>query len=68
MNNNSNSEGEEGMQTLTDIFPGKAGRVFLTRLAVRLRMPQLLKMKMDVPLEPELREKLQSAAQSMGRM
>jgi hypothetical protein len=53
--------------TLTDIFPGRAGRVFLTRVAVRLRMPQILKMKMDEPLDPALSKKLQGAVLSMNR-
>lgn len=47
--------------TLGELFPGKLGRVQLTRVAVRLRRPDLLKLALDAELEAELLQKLQTA-------
>jgi len=47
--------------TLNDLFPGRMGRVELTRIAVRLRMPQLLRKGSDEPLEDDVASALQTA-------
>jgi len=47
--------------TIGSIFPGKMGRVELTRVAIRLRMPELLKKSPNEKLEPELADKLKIA-------
>ena len=46
------------MNTITDIFPGHMGRVRLTRVALKLRMPTLLQMPGDQMLDPGLLAKL----------
>lgn len=51
--------------TLGELFPGKLGRVQLTRVAVRLRRPDLLKLAPATVLEPELVLKLQQAADAV---
>jgi hypothetical protein len=40
--------------TLTELLPGNMGRVVLTRVALRLRRPDLLKMPVEVQLDPDL--------------
>ena len=40
--------------TLTELLPGNMGRVVLTRVALRLRRPDLLKMPIETPLDPAL--------------
>ncbi len=47
--------------TLDELLPGKMGRVVLTRAALRLRMPALLKIPEDQELDEELLVKLQAA-------
>jgi hypothetical protein len=47
--------------TLQDLFPGKMGKVELTRIAIRLRMPHLLRSAPDAPLDAALAATLQSA-------
>jgi len=49
------------MKTLNDLFPGRMGRVELTRIAVRLRMPQLLRTNADEALADDVVAALQSA-------
>ncbi len=46
--------------TLQELFPGKMGKVELTRIAIRLRMPELLRASMDSPLEPSIAATLQT--------
>jgi hypothetical protein len=40
--------------TLTELLPGNMGRVVLTRVALRLRRPDLLKMPVEIQLDPDL--------------
>jgi hypothetical protein len=40
--------------TLAQLLPGNMGRVVLTRIALRLRRADLLKMSDQVPLDPAL--------------
>ncbi len=40
--------------TISELLPGNMGRVVLTRVALRLRRPDLLKMSVAVPLDPAL--------------
>ncbi len=47
--------------TLSQLFPGKMGRVDLARVAIRLRMPDLLKMTPAEVMAPELATKLTEA-------
>ena len=48
------------MNTITALFPGNMGRVRLTRVALKLRMPALLQMPADQLLDPALLAKLTS--------
>lgn len=50
--------GESAAMTIGEIFPGNMGRVRLTRVALKLRMPALLRMAPEQSLEQELLEKL----------
>lgn len=47
--------------TLAELFPGKLGRMELTRVALRLRRPDLLKMSFDTPLDKTTRATLANA-------
>lgn len=42
------------MNTIGDIFPGNMGRVRLTRVALKLRMPALLTTAADLSLDSSL--------------
>jgi hypothetical protein len=53
--------------TLGTLFVGNMGRVVLTRVAVRLRKPELLKMRADEPLESSLVEILVAARDAVSR-
>jgi hypothetical protein len=46
------------MGTLAELFPGNMGRVQLTRVALKLRMPALMTMSPTAVIEPELLQKL----------
>lgn len=46
------------VMTIGEIFPGNMGRVRLTRVALKLRMPALLRMPPEQSLDQELLEKL----------
>ncbi len=52
---------------LKDLFPGNMGRVLLTRVAIRLRMPNLMKMDPAKPLAPQLAEQLRAALDDVKR-
>ncbi len=53
--------------TLQELFPGKMGKVELTRIAIRLRMPQLLKSPTDAPLDEALVATLQTALDTVRK-
>lgn len=46
------------MTTIAELFPGNMGRVRLTRVALRLRMPALLQMPGDQLIDAGLVTKL----------
>ena len=46
------------MTTIAELFPGNMGRVRLTRVALRLRMPALLQMQADQLIDAGLLTKL----------
>ncbi len=48
------------MNTIGEVFPGNMGRLMLTRVALRLRMPELMKLSPSHGLEPALLARLQS--------
>lgn len=47
--------------TLGELFPGRMGRVVLTRVAIRVRRPDLLKMPPSTALEADLVALLEDA-------
>ena len=49
------------MTTIESLFPGKMGRVMLTRVAIRMRRPELLKMNKTEVLAEELADKVREA-------
>lgn len=49
------------MTTLDDLFPGNLGRMKKIRVALRLKMPDLMKMDGTKPLEKDLAAKLKKA-------
>lgn len=53
--------------TLSQLFPGNVGRVELTRVALRLRRPDLLKMNPNTQLDAATTEKLQAALTQVRR-
>jgi hypothetical protein len=53
--------------TLGELFPGNVGRVVLTRVAVRLRMPALLKTPPTAVLDEELAAIVVAAAEAVKR-
>jgi len=53
--------------TLSELFPGNVGRVELTRVALRLRRPDLLRMKPNAQLDADTVNKLQSALAQVRR-
>lgn len=53
--------------TLGELFPGKVGRVELTRVALRLRRPDLLRMKPTAQLDSATQAKLESALNQVRR-
>lgn len=53
--------------TLNTLFAGNMGRVVLTRVALRLRKPELLKMTPDQPLDAALAEILVAARDAVNR-
>ena len=53
--------------TLDSLFTGNMGRVVLTRVAVRLRKPELLKMTRTLPLDPAMIEMLLAARDAGNR-
>jgi hypothetical protein len=53
--------------TLDALFVGNMGRVELTRVAIRLRMPTLLKMRPGETLSPDLCAVLQQALLDIRR-
>ncbi len=53
--------------TLFKLFPGNTGRVELTRVALRLRRPELLRMKPTSPLDPGLVATLQATLSDLRR-
>lgn len=48
------------MTTIGDVFPGNMGRLMLTRVALRLRMPELMKLSPSHCLESALLARLQT--------
>lgn len=48
--------------SLGELFPGNLGRVVLTRVALRLRMPELLRTAPTAALDPVLADKIAAAA------
>lgn len=53
--------------TLTQLLPGNMGRVVLTRVALRLRRPDLLRMSCEIPLDPALLDTLLPAIDAVRR-
>ena len=53
--------------TLSTLFAGNMGRVVLTRVALRLRKPELLKMTADQPLDAALVDMLVAARDAVNR-
>ncbi len=53
--------------TIGELFPGKVGRVELTRVALRLRRPDLLKMKPTQEIDSATQSKLESALNQVRR-
>lgn len=53
--------------TLEELFPGKMGRVKLSRIAVKLRRPDLLKMAPDAQIDNKLAASLRVALQSIDK-
>lgn len=53
--------------TLGELFPGKMGRVELTRVAIRIRRPDLLKMPPHTILNDELTELLRATQQLVAK-
>lgn len=49
------------MTTIEDLFPGKMGKVELTRVAIRLRMPRLMRAPPKKQLDPALVEQITTA-------
>lgn len=48
------------MTTIGEVFPGNMGRLMLTRVALRLRMPELMKLSPGQEIEPALLLRLQT--------
>ncbi len=55
------------MKTLDDIFPGNTGRMKRIRVALRLKMPDLMKMEGTKPLDKALAGKLEKAILEIER-
>lgn len=55
------------METLDSIFPGKMGRVQLTRVAIRMRRPDLLKKPTNQELDSALASALRAALNDVAR-
>lgn len=55
------------MKTLDDIFPGNTGRMKKIRVALRLKMPDLMKMDGTKPLDKALSKKLENAMLEIER-
>lgn len=53
--------------TLGELFPGNVGRVVLTRVAVRLRMPVLLRMTPSDELPGDIASLVEEAAAAVKR-
>lgn len=53
--------------TLNSLFPGKMGRVVLTRVAIRMRRPDLLKMPGDEPIDSATASELEAARDLVSR-
>ena len=54
-------DGDPMNATLDSLFPGKMGRVVLTRVAIRLRRPDLLKTPGDQQLDSATISELEAA-------
>lgn len=55
------------MKTLDDIFPGNTGRMKKIRVALRLKMPDLMKMDATKPLDKALTKQLEKAMLDIER-
>ena len=55
------------MNTLMELFPGDMGRVRLTRVALKLRMPALLKMQPEQLLDSALLTRLTNCLAEVQR-
>lgn len=53
--------------TLTELLPGNVGRVVLTRVALRLRRPDLLKMSVELQLDAALLATLMPAIDAVRK-
>jgi ABC-type polar amino acid transport system ATPase subunit len=53
--------------TIAELLPGNMGRVVLTRAALKLRKPELLRMDPTTPLDPELLEQLTAAVDAVRK-
>ncbi|MFT6147042.1 MAG: hypothetical protein ACJAZO_003740 [Myxococcota bacterium] len=53
--------------TIEELFPGKMGRVELTRVAISLRLPDLMRAKPSDPVSPELLTHLQDALKQVRK-
>ena len=47
--------------TLKELFPGNNGRLLMLRVMLHLRMPELMKLNAERPLNDELSQKLRDA-------
>ncbi|MBE2251254.1 MAG: hypothetical protein IAE78_17065 [Myxococcus sp.] len=53
--------------TIAELFPGNMGRVWMTRVALRLRMPELMKLVPSTTLEAELQRRLAATLDEVKR-
>ena len=53
--------------TLSELFPGNIGRVWLTRVAIRMRMPELMRMAPGEALEGSLLERVSATLVEVRR-
>ncbi len=50
---------------IEDLFPGKMGKVELTRVAIRMRLPRLLKMKPNETMDDELVKRVKATLEEV---
>lgn len=52
---------------IEDLFPGKMGRVELTRVAISLRMPALMRSKPTDTIDPALVPRIEDALKTVRK-